>query len=389
MSGTTREAQGKTWETELMPRLIELERITGETAAKALSAAQGPADLREAIQKVNDRMTELEQVGAVAAAQKTGAAHANTAEGTLGDYLRGRNVAGKALSLDSDSTGAILAPPEFVAKITELLTDLVPMRSYAQVITTASASVTVPRAGTNDVATWDADDSTPHANVTGPTMALDEIPAEGMHYDVFIGNKLRSDSRVNLEAWVASRSAYRFAQLEGESFITGSGTGQPEGILINAAIVAAATAQTGASGALKPEDIIGLFHKLPQVYANRGTWVLDRTHLALIRSFREGGTTGAFVWQRNIGLQVGNPPTILDRPYIVSESAPTTAATTGQVTIGFGDIDSTYLVVDHADASVLVNPFATGGAGVIVHTRKRVGGGVIQSGAFKALKVGS
>lgn len=379
--------QARIWTEELVPRLNELEKLAKTTATKA----EGHGDLQTAIAKVNARLDELEQIGVVAAATKTTKHDAAELSTGFAEFVKAGKVdtsAGK-LSMDTDTGGAVLAPVDFVARISEIQHDLVQMRQYCQVIPTSKYAIEVPKADDSDVAVWAEDDSSARTANTGPGLSLEKILAFEQYYRMFLGNNLLEDSAVPLESFIAARAARRFAQQEGEAFVTGNGVGKPEGIFNNAALIAAGMETDTAT--LEPEDIIDLYTSLAQVYAERGTFVLHRTYVGTIRKMRDGD--GAFLWAPALGgtgLAGKNPSTILGRPYICSETSETvSSAATGDQIIAFGDLYEGYTIADRRVVSALRDPYSTGGAGIYMHMRTRVGGQVVQPAALKLLKKGS
>ncbi len=383
MSGTD---ENGLWETELKPRLELLEKLTGETAAKALQAAAGPADLREAIGRINARMDELEQASALRNSE-TAAKVMTGNDPDFAKWLRtGDARAAKVLSEDSGSTGAVLAPHEFVRNVTMLLHDTVQIRQYATTYTTSQAAMDIPRMGDLAVVN-DTNDSSDYSPGSTPATALDTVVLFGSHLVVPIGRKLANDALVDVEGIVQQAAASAYGRYEDRVSMVGNGATEGEGIFTNASVVSGAIETVDA--ALAAGDIIALYHSVADVYARNGVWLLSRTYLQSIRAMRES-TDGPFLWDRSYGLNQGDPPTILGRPYVVSENLPAlSSTTTGDLFMAFGDLRAGVAVADSSDVLVQRNTFSSHGSRIDVDIARRFGCVVTQPAAIRALKVGS
>lgn len=147
--------------------------------------------------------------------------------------------------------------------------------------------------------------------------------------------------------------------LEGAAFATGSGSGQPTGVVTaldgTASEIAPATAETFAVA-----DVYALEQALQGRYRNNASFVANKTYYNAIRQFDTSG--GAALWER-IGAAL--PMQLLG--YNAYESSdmdsvlPDAGATADNFAILFGDF-SNYVIVDRVGLSVELVPhlFATG-----------------------------
>ena len=91
---------------------------------------------------------------------------------------------------------------------------------------------------------------------------------------------------------------------------------------------------------------------------------------------------GRYIWQEP--LSQGNPATILGRPVLELPDMPDVAA--GAIPVVFGDFGSGYRIFDRVNLSVLRDPYSQQVHGLVrFHARRRVGGGVTKTEAFKFL----
>lgn len=171
--------------------------------------------------------------------------------------------------------------------------------------------------------------------------------------------------------------AERFAVVENQGFLSGTGVGQPEGLLTIAGLT---EVNSGNASALTANGLIDLAFGLKTFYARNATFVLNRTSIRDIRKLTD--TQNQYLWQP--GLAGSTPSTILDRPYVEAPDMPTIAA--NAFPILFGDFRSAYTIVDRAGINVLRDPFTSKGF-VKFFTTRRVGGQVVQKEAVIKHKV--
>lgn len=288
----------------------------------------------------------------------------------------------RALDSGNTSTGGYTVPENFSAELLRNIVQFSPIRSVARVMSIASASVKLPkRTGTMTAAWVDEGDE---SDETSPTFAQVAVPAHEARCYTDISNQLLEDSGLNLAAELAFDAAEEFGRLEGDAFLNGNGTGQPSGILADAAVQAAAaiTGNAATLGAAPADKLIDLFYSLKPFYRSNATWGMNGTTLATIRKLKD--TTGQFLWQP--GLAAGQPDTILGRP--VLELPDMDDVGEGAFPIILGDFGRGYRIVDRIALSALRDPFSAAKTSQTrFHWRRRVGGAVVKSEAFKALKV--
>ena len=182
-----------------------------------------------------------------------------------------------------------------------------------------------------------------------------------------------------MEAELSIEFSTQFAVAEGTSFISGTGAGQPEGILTNTSVGSTA----GANDAITIDNLITLYGDLKSDYARNGTFMFNRTTLAAIRKLNTGAG-GSYVFQSGFSLQTGVPNTILGQPYVEASDMPSVGD--GTVPVIFGDFSRGYCIVDRINLSILRDPYTQAASGSIRYlARKRVGGQVVMAEAIRKL----
>lgn len=300
----------------------------------------------------------------------------------------------KALSVVGDPTpggadGGYVAPPELDRMIEQRLRQVSPMREIATVRTTGANVFKKPISLTNAGTGWVAETGA-RSQTTSPTLALLEFPTAELYANLAATQTLLDDSFVNLEEWIASEVEEAFAGQERAAFISGDGEDKPRGFLdydmvaegshVWGKIGYIATGVDGAFAASNPVDkVIDLIYTPKTQYRQGARFVMNRKTVSAVRKLKDGD--GRYVWEPN---EAGGAA-LLGYPVTEIEDMPDVA--TDAFAIAFGDFARGYLIVDRAGVRVLRDPYSAKPY-VLFYVTKRVGGGVQNFDAIKALKFG-
>jgi len=150
------------------------------------------------------------------------------------------------------------------------------------------------------------------------------------------------DSSINVPEFLGSSLANRIGRIQNDHFTTGTGTGQPKGIVVAAANsgVTAATATT-----VTYDNIVDLIHSVDPAYRTGARFMFNDAALKMMKKIKvlqfSGDTSGVPLWQPSLTL--GQPDTIAGYPYTINQSmaAPASAAKS----VLFGDL-SKYIIRD-------------------------------------------
>ncbi|EJB03261.1 phage prohead protease, HK97 family/phage major capsid protein, HK97 family [Rhizobium leguminosarum bv. trifolii WSM597] len=293
------------------------------------------------------------------------------------DYLRSGEIDRKALTVADDAPGYVLAPEETSDEFIRNLVEFSPVRSIADVRTTGSHTVILPKRLTVTNAKWKGEAVTSEASE--PTFDQMEFSVKEATTHVDVGNWLMEDASHDVEAEIRLALAEDFGAKEGLAFVNGSTAVEPKGFMAEAGI---SNFLNGHATNLDPSALIKLMYSLPGVYRNRGTWAMNGTTLAVIRTLKDGN--GNYLWQPS--YQAGQPETILGRPVVELIDMPDVAA--NAFPIIFGDFKAGYRIYDRIELQVRPNPYLLATEGMIrFHARRRVGAGVVRADVFRKLKM--
>lgn len=294
------------------------------------------------------------------------------------------DVETKNISSDSGESGGYLMPQAQRGELIKKLIEKDPLEELASSVDLVTGDTwEAPREGDQNFACdWVAERGA-RTETTAGQVALERITAFELYAKPLVSQKMLDDPEFDIEAWLTMRLVRRFAVKRGEAFISGDGSGKPEGIV--ASDIATGSGDFGyvplgnASTITGTDGLWDLFIDLPEFYSSSSTWLWRRATTGIIRKLKDGE-------DRNVWAPAfeGTPPTALDRPYRESISMPAVAA--NAFSVALGDWESAYLVVRRQDVRTLRDPFSTKPF-VEFYTTLRVGGMPVLNEAYRLGKV--
>ncbi|MFD7709477.1 phage major capsid protein [Streptomyces sp. NPDC059786] len=230
---------------------------------------------------------------------------------------------------------------------------------------------------------WAAEGS--EAGDNAPTFGQPTVPV--FKADGFVPISIEAmDDADNVTTEVGRLLAFGKDTLEAAAFITGSGSGQPTGIVTaltgTSSIVTSTTTDTFASG-----DVYKVDTALPSRYRPNASWLANRGIYNAIRQFDSAGGTN--LWER-IGADV--PPMLLGRRALEAEDMDGTVNATQENYVAvYGDFDN-YVIADRIGMSIEFLPHLVGANRRPTGQRGwyawyRVGADSVNDGAFRMLNV--
>lgn len=266
----------------------------------------------------------------------------------------------RALAEGTDSTGGFLVPEDFRAKVIIALEKVNAMRSLCFIIPMKGDTMTVPAVASKPTATWTGE-RVAHTE-SGPTFGQVQLIANKLSIFSKTSEELLTDAAVEVEALLVKLFAEAFRNSENAAFTTGTGIGQPVGILPHLDGSSYEKTPSGGAGTIKPEDIVDLFYALPVQYREQAVWVLHNLVIAKIRKMRtDSGAsagTGGFIWTDGFGT---TPATLMGKPVFENNDLPTTRGAANRSAILFGDF-SYYYIGDRKQMAVKASTEAASGS---------------------------
>lgn len=270
--------------------------------------------------------------------------------GRAGNLLRAGVEEALALQMDIDSAGGYLVASEtFVMELLAALDDAVVMRRLGRTfIVDRAKSLGVPtRSAKLSTFSWSSEIGTVPQDTALAIgkRALHPHPLTG---EILISRDLLASSLMPVEELVRSELARDASEVEETAFLTGTGANQPLGVFTASAdgISTGRDALTGSATNFTADGLIAAFYTLKDGYRRNATWLMHRQGVRRARQLK--GSDNNYLWQP--GLSAGEPDTLLGRPVVASEFAPSTF-TTGLYVGIVGDF-SFYWIATAADIEV-------------------------------------
>jgi HK97 family phage major capsid protein len=261
-----------------------------------------------------------------------------------------------AASSGEPASGGFLVPEAFRAELLSLSLEASVVRPRARVVPMETSRVIYPYIDDTSHATnvfggvqgyWTPESGT----MTDVAASFGRMALEAWKLTAFanVPNELIADSAVSFEAFVRSTFPQALAYFADVAFLSGSGAGQPLGILTdaNAARVVQAKETGQAADTIVWENIVKMYARMLPQSLGSAVWVVSpNTFSELATMALSVGTGGGPIWLNN-GV-AGPPATILGRPVIISEKV---AALGNEGDVNFIDF-SYYLVGDRQAMTV-------------------------------------
>lgn len=313
-------------------------------------------------------------------------------DGDLKSFIHEQRELKALSSQDDNQAGYLLAPATMDAEVTRLVTEMSPVRQFANVIQIGTREYEkVTNLATGSFSWEDSELDTPSED-TNPTYAKTKITAQAASALYYAGPNLLDDAFVNVEQEMAREMAIAIAAGEGAAFVTGTGVGQPRGFMdytktltgsYSGAWESMEVHITGAAGAFQaagsgPEEcFLDCIHSLKAPYQPNARFVMRRQTLAETRKVKDADGRPLFQWDGSA------PATIAGEQYTIFQDMP--AIADDAYAIAYGDFRAAYTVVDRAGLSILRDPYSRKPT-VEFYGRKRVGGGVVNFEAIKLIQ---
>jgi HK97 family phage major capsid protein len=288
----------------------------------------------------------------------------------------------RAMALGTGSSGGFLVPYQLDPQILiSSAGSIDPMRDVARVeLTAVNESRFVTSAGVT--ASWDAE----AAEVSDDSPVLAQPAIVGFKGAAFVPVSLELFEDSTIAQQVATLFVDAKAQLEAAAFTTGSGTGQPKGI-ITAVSAVPGSIVTDAGTAFVTAQPYSVQNALPARWRSRGQFMAN---LSVINAYR-GLPIGSGL-QQSLVDDSSTPPRMLGWQLRENSTMDgTITATAADYLLLAGDF-SQYIVTDRIGTMIEVIPHLFGAAGRPTGQRGfymhwRTGGDVVIPDAFRLLNL--
>ncbi|MFP5330923.1 MAG: phage major capsid protein [Acidimicrobiia bacterium] len=247
------------------------------------------------------------------------------------------------LTVGTASAGGNTVPTGFYDTLVEHMIENSAIRqTNVTVLTTASGvDLEVPKTTSHPTAVIVAEGGA--IGESDPVFGQVTLQAYKYGFMTQISKELEQDTGVDLVGYLAREGAQALANGSGAHFITGTGSGQPNGVVTASTL--GVTGGTGVSGAFTADNLIDLFYSVIAPYRRAGTWLMSSAGIRDARKLK--GSDNNYLWQP--GLQADDPDLLLGRPVVDDTNIADPALSAKSVI--FGDL-SRYFIRDVAGVRV-------------------------------------
>lgn len=194
----------------------------------------------------------------------------------------------RALVEGTDAEGGYLVPEELRAEIWRILPDYSVMRKLARIIPMNTDTLLLNKLTAMPEAYWTAE----YAQKTTSSAEFGQISLTPYKLVCLlpVTQELIADANIDIVRFIIELFAERLAHVEDVAYFTGSGTGQPTGLM------GALSTAVNAGATLDFDDIIELVYKVPQSLraSRRAAFVAPSTVIKNLRKIKD--TTNNYIW---------------------------------------------------------------------------------------------
>ena len=372
-------------------------KASNDDRLKALEKGREDVVTNDKVDRINSAITDI-QSALDTANQKLASFEMSAGGGTskpadaeytkaFGAHMR-RGEVQASLNKGQAAEGGFLTPVEWDRTITDRLVQVSPMRAICTVqsISTNGFSKLFNNRGTGSGWVGETD---ARPQTAAPTLGSLTYNTGEIYANPAATQQLLDDAAINIETWLAAEVETEFSRQEGIALLSGNGVNKPNGILTyiaggaNAAAHpwgAIAAVNSGNAATITADSVINLVYALPSELTAAARFVMNRNTQKAVRLLKDG--QGNYLWQPT--YVAGQPATVAGYPVTEMPGMPDIAA--GAKPVLFGDFKRGYLIIDRTGVRVLRDPF-TNKPYVHFYTTKRVGGGLLDPDALKALNI--
>ncbi len=322
--------------------------LEGEARAKETEEAYDRVHGSGVAQRQASRQSAGNGGRQIAAGQQSADAAGAGTEPELRQFLRGElghtytvmpqsHTDLRSLLKANAASGGNLVPTDFYNRLVAHLIEVSGvMQANPTVINTAGGEgIQVPKTTSHFTAGIVSESS----SITTSESQFGQVTLGAYKYGAMfqISRELLADEGVDLEGYLAMNAGRALGNAMGAHFITGSGVGQPSGVVVGS--TGAVTGASGVAGVPTTDNIIDLYYSVIAPYrASRScAWLMADTTVGKIRKLKD--TVGQYLWQPS--LSIGVPDTLLGKPVYVDPYV-AAVATSGKSII-FGDFSQYFI----------------------------------------------
>lgn len=310
-------------------------------------------------------------------------------KGDLGTYLRRNEVKATTMMVAADPSGGFWVTPDVSGRMVKKIYETTPMRQLANVVSIGTDRLEGPIDNGEGDAAW-IGETGQRTQTDLPGLGMWAIDVNELFAYPKVTQKLLEDAKIDVEAWIAEKSASKFSRKENAAFVAGDGVGKPKGFMsypvaatedANRAWGTLQYLPSGDAAKVTADALIDLIYAVKAGYRQGAGFLSARKTLGSIRKLKDGQGNYLVDLRLRDGALV---ETIFG--YGVTDGEDMPAMQAGAFPIAFGNFAEAYTIVDRLGTSVVRDNLTQPGF-VKYNMRRRVGGGLVNSEAIKLMKI--
>lgn len=202
----------------------------------------------------------------------------------------------------------------------------------------------------------------------------------GSNLPLRVSVELLQDSAFDIEGLVARKLGERIARKQAAHWITGTGVGQPLGVVASSLT---ADNTLDVADAVDYDDLMDTYDLLDAAYEPNAKWLMKKNTWSQIRGIVD--TNGRPIVQDSTTGITGTPQkSLLGFPVIIDEGMPTLSSAADGNCIAFGDFREGYVIRRVSGLVVVVNPYSRAANGEVEYSAwERADGNIQNRAAYK------
>lgn len=272
--------------------------------------------------------------------------------GTTGLSADDVQVFRNTMSTSTGSEGGYTVPIETASTLIEALKQFGGMRDAATVLPTATGhDMNFPTA---DATSEIGEIVGQNASATAADTTFGTLPLIVFKYSsksVAVPIELLQDSNIDIEGYVNRLLVTRLGRITNTHFTTGTGSGQPNGIVTASAIGFTAANGGGEVLTFKYDSLVEVQHSVDPAYRMMGKakWMFRDATLKSLRQIKDANGRPIFVPGYETSSPGGAPDMLLGSPIVINQDVASMAA--GAKSVLFGNFDA-YTIRDALDVII-------------------------------------
>lgn len=234
-----------------------------------------------------------------------------------------------AQSVGTTTAGGFLVPQSFSDRLEIALKYYSGVMANAEIIETDSGA-DMPWPTVNDTTQVGAI-LAENATISAQDVTFASVTLKAYMYTsklIAVSLQLMQDSFFNMENLIADIAGERLGRIFNTHFTTGTGSGQPNGI-----VTAAASGKVGTTGQTTSviyDDLIDLIHSIDPAYRRGSKWMANDSSIKVVRKLKDSQNRP--LWEPSV--QAGQPDTLLGYPVVTNNDVAAMAANAKSIIFG-------------------------------------------------------